>query len=302
MTGRIPLRHQSGLGELPVQPFPQVPIYRLGIRLIRGVVFYQSAGHIHTETVAALFQPELHHVPNGLPGVQGSGTSGLVLPGGGRRAETKVQSRLTFEKAQNIAAVPRHFSSYKGEPLRLFPAAVRPYVPVGICIGRFPAAFLKPGVGFAGVAGNQIQEHPDAPTVGLLKKVNEVLVGAVAGGYQLVIPYVVAGVLKGRVEAGIDPQGVTAETLDIIQFGGHAGNIANAVCIGVHKALGVDFVKYGVVKPGCCHSRSLPFVIDILGLQPKTILAYGWAKICPGGKFFEKRNRTGSVGTGPVSK
>ena len=138
--------------------------------------------------------------------------------------------------------------------------------------------------------------------MGLLKKVNEVLVGAVAGGYQLVIPYVVAGVLKGRVEAGIDPQGVTAETLDIIQFGGHAGNIANAVCIGVHKALGVDFVKYGVVKPGCCHSRSLPFVIEILGLQPKTILAYGWAKICPGGKFFEKRNRTGSVGTGPVSK
>ena len=111
-----------------------------------------------------------------------------------------------------------------------------------------------------------------------------------------------ADVLKGRVEAGIDPQGVTAETLDIIQFGGHAGNIANAVCSGVHKALGVDFVKYGVVKPGCCHSRSLPFVIDILGLQPKTILAYGWAKICPGGKFFEKRNRTGSVGTGPVSK
>ena len=119
---------------------------------------------------------------------------------------------------------------------------------------------------------------------------------------HLVIPYVVAGVLKGRVEAGIDPQGVTAETLDISQFGGHAVNIANAVCIGVHKALGVDFVKYGVVKPGCCHSRSLPFVIDILGLQPKTILAYGWAKICPGGKFFEKRSRTGSVGTGPVSK
>ena len=112
---------------------------------------------------------------------------------------------------------------------------------------------------FTGVAGNQIQQNPDPQRVGAAAQLRHILVGAVAGRNLLIVPDVVARILEGRVKAGIDPQGVAAETLHVGQLFGDAGKVADAVSVGVPEALRIYFIKYGVTKPGCRHNNSSVF-------------------------------------------
>jgi hypothetical protein len=79
------------------------------------------------------------------------------------------------------------------------------------------------------MAGNQIQQHPYSLFVGLLKKPEEVFVRAIAGGDFFIIPHVVTGVLKRRIKAGVDPQGIAAQLLYIIKLLNNPLNIAYAV-------------------------------------------------------------------------
>ena len=65
--------------------------------------------------------------------------------------------------------------------------------------------------------------------------------------------------IKWRVKTRIDPQGVTAQGFYVVQFFYDAGDIANAVTIGVVKALGINFIKYSVVQPGSGHVPFRPF-------------------------------------------
>ena len=66
-----------------------------------------------------------------------------------------------------------------------------------------------------GVARHQVQKDPDAQLMGFPEQGKKVLVGAVAGGHQLVVPHVVASVLEGGVEAGVQPQGVAPKVLHV---------------------------------------------------------------------------------------
>ena len=95
--------------------------------------------------------------------------------------------------------------------------------------------------------------------MGTAAQLSHILVGAVAGRNLLIVPDVVARVLEGRVKAGIDPQGVAAEALHVGQLFGDAGKVADAVSVGVPEALRIDFIKYGVTKPGCRHNNSSVF-------------------------------------------
>ena len=95
--------------------------------------------------------------------------------------------------------------------------------------------------------------------MGCLEEVDEIFVGTVPGGYTFVVPHVVTCILKWRVKTRIDPQGVTAQGFYVVQFFYDAGDIANAVTIGVVKALGINFIKYSVVQPGSGHVPFRPF-------------------------------------------
>lgn len=57
----------------------------------------------------------------------------------------------------------------------------------------------------AGVARDQVEQHVHAERVGVLEQGGQVIVGAVARCDLRVVAHVIAGVLEGGVEAGIDP-------------------------------------------------------------------------------------------------
>ena len=98
----------------------------------------------------------------------------------------------------------------------------------------------------AGVAGHKVEQHADTFLVRSFKQRGGVGIGAVARGDLFVVPHVVPGVLERRVVAGVDPQRVAAKVLDVIQFSDDAGEIADAIPVGIIKTLGIDLVEYSV--------------------------------------------------------
>ncbi len=77
----------------------------------------------------------------------------------------------------------------------------------------------------------------------------EIFEGAVHGIDGFVIGDVVAEVHLGRREAGGDPDGGDAEIVEIVEVGGDAVEIADAVIVAVGEAAGINFVEDGVLPP-----------------------------------------------------
>jgi hypothetical protein len=96
---------------------------------------------------------------------------------------------------------------------------------------------------------HQVQKHPDSPFVSLREKPCKVIVGPVTRGGLLIIPDIIARVLKGGVETGIQPEGVAAQIPDIIQLLDDPLKIPNTVSIGIVKRLGIYFVKNRIIEP-----------------------------------------------------
>src|SRR5699024_3474047 len=61
--------------------------------------------------------------------------------------------------------------------------------------------------------------------------------------------HIVAGVAEGRVKAGVQPQGVAAQRLDVVQLFDDAGQVADAVAVRIPEALGVDLVENALFQP-----------------------------------------------------
>ena len=78
-----------------------------------------------------------------------------------------------------------------------------------------------------------------------------------------VVGYVVAEIDLWRGITGREPDGIDAETLQIIHFRIDADEVANAVAIAVHKTARIDFVKHGVLPP------LVAFGVDWLSLGVK---------------------------------
>ena len=76
-----------------------------------------------------------------------------------------------------------------------------------------------------------------------------VVVAAVARRDLVVIADVVAGVVERRIEPRIDPDGVHAEALDVIQLLDDARQVADAVAVGIIERLRINLIHHGVVHP-----------------------------------------------------
>ena len=99
------------------------------------------------------------------------------------------------------------------------------------------------------VVHHQIHEELHAPLVDLVTHGLPVLQRAEAGVDIPVIGDVVAVVRLGRNEIGAGPNGVHAQALDVIQFGGDPCQIPFAVSVTVEKTAGIDLVEYGILPP-----------------------------------------------------
>ena len=88
-----------------------------------------------------------------------------------------------------------------------------------------------------------------AALVGGCEQGRQIVVGAVAGGDLLVVAHVVARVFEGRIEARVQPDRVAAKVGDVAEFCGDAGNVSDAVAIGVGEGLRIDLVEDRVGEP-----------------------------------------------------
>ena len=162
----------------------------------------------------------------------------------------------TFEEIDDVGAVPGKLAADKGHAVPPLKSAVGPDVTAGHGILLRLSAFLEPGVLLAGVTGNQVQENLDAQLVGPAEKLRHIVIGAVPGSDPAVIPDIIARVLERGVEAGVQPQGVAAQAFHIGELLGDAGDVADAVPIGIPEALGIDLIKNRVAEPGCRHNNT----------------------------------------------
>ena len=115
--------------------------------------------------------------------------------------------------------------------------------------GLGPAGALEPRVLVGGVVEHQLGDDPQAPTVGLLQEALERLEVAVARVDVAVVGDVVAVVAQRRRVEGQDPEGGDAELLEVVELGGEAVEVADAVAVGVAEGTHVQLVDDGVLVP-----------------------------------------------------
>ena len=245
----VPLGDHGGFGVFLGQHGGDFPPDGAGVFFILGIVFHKAGRHVHPESIAAFVQPEPHHILDGLHGGAGAGGISGLLPGFPAGAVAVVQRGLAFEKVQNVGAVALGLTANEGHPVPPCKAGVGPDEPVGILVALRLAAGLEPLMLLAGVAGHQIQQHPDALFMGRVKQADQILVGAVAGRHLFVVPHIVARILEGGIKAGVDPQCVAAQLLDIVQLFNDAGDVTDAIAVGIVKGLRINFVENRVFQP-----------------------------------------------------
>ena len=252
-----PLGDHGGVGVFPVQHGPDVPPDGGGAGLVVGIVLYQGVGHVHPEAVAAKSQPEAHDVLDGFDsrfcfrGIRG----GLPFLSGG--IPPVVQGRLGLKEIQHVAATALGLAADIGVASDALEGVARPDIAAAVLIGLGFLACNKPFVLLRGVAGNQVEEDMNPLLVRFFEEVDRVVIGSVAGRNQLVISHIVSRVFEGGVEAGVDPEGIRAQVLDVIELLDDSLQIPDAVPVRIVEGLGVDFVEYRVIEPGR-HSYS-PF-------------------------------------------
>ena len=200
-----PLRHQRSLRIFRVQHGAHVAPDGACAAFPFVVEFDQGGGHIHTEAVAAPVEPEAHHVLHRLPRRNGGGVIGGLLPVLPRLQKTVVQRRLTFKEVQRVSSAALALSRHIVEAGAGLEAEIRPDVAVAVFVPLRALALPEPGVLLRGVTRHEIQQHAHPALVRFGKQAAEVLVRTVARRHQAVIPHIVARVLEGGIEAGVDP-------------------------------------------------------------------------------------------------
>ena len=248
-TRRIPLTDQCRLRILFLQHGGNVPPDGTGILFVMGIVFDKAERHIHPETVTAHGQPEAHHILDGFHRSTAIRCVGGLLPDFMNFAIAIVQGRLALEEVQDIRTVAVGLAADKRHTVTACKAVIGPDVPAGVFILLHLAAGFEPGVFLTGMAGHQIQQHMHALFVGCAEQLGQILVGSVAGGHLLVVPHIVAGIFEGGVKAGVDPQGIAAQTFNIVQFGSNARQVADAIPVCIAETLRINLIKHCIFEP-----------------------------------------------------
>ena len=111
------------------------------------------------------------------------------------------------------------------------------------------AGGLKPGMLVGGVVDDELDDDLHVAAMGFGEEVLEVVEGAVAGVDVDVVGDVVAVVAEGRGEEGEEPEAGDAEILEVVEAGDEAGEVADAVAVGVLEGADVQLVDDGVFVP-----------------------------------------------------
>ncbi len=111
------------------------------------------------------------------------------------------------------------------------------------------AGALEPVVLVGGVVDHELGDHPQAAFLGLLDEAPEILHRPEIGIDVAIVGDVVAVVASGRGIEWQQPQSGDAEILQVAEFFGQPGEIADAVIVAVGKRLDVQLIDNGILVP-----------------------------------------------------
>ena len=100
-----------------------------------------------------------------------------------------------------------------------------------------------------GMVHHQIHDQPHIAPVHLGQQLFKILHGTEFRHYLVVITYIVAIVVIGRIVDGGQPQSIHAQLFQIIQFADDSLQIPDSVPVAVAEAPGVNLVEYRLFPP-----------------------------------------------------
>ncbi len=152
--------------------------------------------------------------------------------------------------ADRVVGPVRHLGVDEDDPgVLVLLVVVGPYVVVAVGAVGVLAGLLEPRVLVAGVVHDEVDDHAHAALVGGVHELHEVGEVAELGQDGGVVGDVVAAVAQGRLEEGRQPEAVDAEPLQIVELGGQALEVADAVAVAVLEGADEDLVEDGAFEP-----------------------------------------------------
>ena len=100
-----------------------------------------------------------------------------------------------------------------------------------------------------GVVDHEVQNDAHAALVAAGDEGVEVVESAEFARDGAIVPDIVAGVGARGVEDRREPEAVDAEVRKVIEAGGDAGDIADAVAVRIREGAGIDLVEDGRMPP-----------------------------------------------------
>ena len=126
---------------------------------------------------------------------------------------------------------------------------IGPDIPIRLCIGFIRAAFLKPRMAFGGVGEHLINHHLQAQPVRLGHHGVKIRQSAEHRVHGAIIFDIIAEIFHRRFEERAEPDRINAQTGNIIELFGNAGQIADPIAIGVHKTARINLINHRPTPP-----------------------------------------------------
>ena len=100
---------------------------------------------------------------------------------------------------------------------------------------RILEGFLEPGMFIGSVVENEVDEDEDIPGMCLLEESFEIFVGSITRIDVVIRRNVISVIVHGGFEQRANPNQPDSKTLQIIQFGDDAGDVPDAIVVGIVK-------------------------------------------------------------------
>ena len=99
------------------------------------------------------------------------------------------------------------------------------------------------------MAGNKVQQNLDAALVAFVYEGHEVGVGTETLVHLVVVQDVVASVDPTGFEQRVEPYDIHSQTLYVVKFGKHTGDVADAITVRILERGRIDLINDRILQP-----------------------------------------------------